>query len=73
MLTISRQRVPGFVLTMSKNVSQICVVQWVIIAALSPLLVSITGIWLNLAIGLLVLIASFRGGALLKKTNLIRV
>ena len=66
-------RIPGFMLTMSKNVTHIYIVQWVVIGFLSPVLVSITNMWVCLLVALLVLCASCFGGNMLKKTNLIKV
>ena len=64
---------PGSLLTMSKNVTQIYIIQWVAIALLSPLLVAVTSIRVNMALALVVLVISYFGGMCLKKTNLIRV
>ncbi len=72
-LRITRNRMPDFLLTMSKNVTQIYIIQWVTIALLSPLLVAVTSIWINMAIALVVLVISCFGGMRLKKTDLIRV
>ena len=57
-------------LIMSKNVTYIYIVQWVIIGFLSPLLVIITDIWVNIAIALAVLIISYFGGKLLNMKKL---
>ena len=64
---------PGFMLTMSKNVAHIYIVQWSIISILSPVLASITNIWINAAFGIAVLIVSYYIGILLKKKNIIRI
>ena len=72
-LLVSRQRFPAFLLTMSKNVTQIYIVQWFFIGLISPVLVSLTSIWANILIGEIVLFVSYIGGNLLKKTNLIKV
>ena len=72
-LLATKDRLPGFMLTMSKNVAQIYIVQWLAIGLLSPLLVMIENIWVNVGMGCLVLIISYLGGLLLKKTNWIRV
>ncbi|MBR6953575.1 MAG: DUF1624 domain-containing protein [Clostridia bacterium] len=72
-LLATKNRLPGFMLTMSKNVAQIYIVQWLAIGLLSPLLVMIENIWVNVGMGCLVLIISYLGGLLLKKTNWIRV
>jgi len=57
---------------MSQNVAQIYIVQWLAIALLSPLLVRVSSIWINILIAFFVLLLSCFGGKLLKKTNLIR-
>ena len=44
-----------------------------IIGFLAPLLVIVTDIWVNIAIGFAVLVLSYFGGILLKKTNPIHV
>ena len=72
-LRATRNRVPGFMLTMSKNVAQIYIVQWLVIGLLSPVLVLVSNIWVNILIGFFVLLLSYYGGKLLRKTNLIRV
>lgn len=72
-LKASKNRLPGFMLTMSKNVSYIYIVQWVLASALAPVLVMITNVWINVVVGIAVLIASYFLGMLLKKTNLIRI
>lgn len=72
-LRLSRQRLPQFMLTMSKNVTQIYVVQWLLIGLLSPLLVSITSVWANILAALVILFIAYIGGILLKKTNLVKV
>ena len=72
-LQLMNNRMPDSLLAMSKTVTQIYIVQWAVIALLSPLLVPITSIWVNIIIGVFVLLVSCYGGALLKKTNLIRV
>lgn len=72
-LLVSRQRFSAFLLTMSKNVTQIYIVQWFVIGLISPVLVSLTSIWANILIGEIVLFVSYIGGNLLKKTNLIKV
>lgn len=64
---------PGFMLTMSKTVAHIYIVQWSIISILSPVLVSITNIWINAAFGIAILIVSYYIGILLKKKNIIRI
>ncbi len=66
-------QIPNFMITMSKNVAQIYVVQWFIIGLMSPVLSSITNLWINVLLGLLILLASYFGGNLVKKWNLIRV
>lgn len=72
-LRAMHNHIPGFMLTMSKNVAQIYIVQWLAIALLSPVLAFVSNIWINILIALFVLLISFYGGKLLKKTNLIRV
>ncbi len=72
-LRITHNRMPGSLLTMSKNVTQIYIIQWAAIALLSPLPVAFTSIWVNMALALVVLVISCFGGMWLKKTNLIRV
>lgn len=44
-----------------------------IIALLSPVLAIVSNIWINILIALFVLLLSYYGGKLLKKTILIRV
>lgn len=44
-----------------------------IIALLSPVLAIVSNIWVNILIALFVLLLSYYGGKLLKKTILIRV
>ena len=73
LLRVCRNRIPDFILTLSKNVTFIYVVQWAVIGFLSPVLVSITDIYANIAIALCVLVVSYFGGILLKRTNLIHV
>ena len=53
---------PGSLLTMSINVTQIYIIQWVTIALLSPLLVAVTSIRVNMALALVVLVISCFGG-----------
>ncbi len=72
-LQASGNRMPGFMLTMSKTVAHIYIVQWSIISILSPVLVSITNIWINAAFGIAILIVSYYIGILLKKKNIIRI
>ena len=67
-LKATTDHIPDFLLIMSKNVTYIYVVKWMIIGFLSPLLVKIMDICLNIAIGVSVLVASYFGGILLKKT-----
>ena len=69
----TRSHIPHFMLTMSKNVARIYIVQWAVIALLSPLLAAVSNIWVNIAIAFFVLIISCFGGMLLKKKNLIRI
>lgn len=72
-LLASRGRIPDFMLTMSKNVSQIYVSQWAFIGVLSPLLAIVTNVWLNILIALCILFASYFCGKLLKEKNIVRV
>ena len=72
-LLASRNRLPEFLFTMSKNVSYIYLIQWPLICILSPVLVGITNIWLNVLAGIAILVASCFLGKLLKKTNLIHI
>ena len=72
-LRLSNGRLSPILLTMSRNVSQIYVVQWLTIGLLSPVLARISSIWPNILIALVILFISYTGGKLLKKTNLIRV
>ena len=72
-LKATTDHIPVFLLAMSKNVTYIYVAQWMIIGFLSPLLVKITDIYLNIAIGVFVHVTSYFGGILLKKTKLILV
>lgn len=72
-LRVTCNHIPGFMLTMSKNVAQIYVAQWIVIALLSPVLAIVSNIWVNILIALFVLLLSYYGGKLLKKTLLIRV
>ena len=72
-LLASRNRMPGFLLTMSKNVSYIYIIQWPLISVLSPLLVGITNIWINVIAGIVILVISYFLGNLLKKKNLIKI
>ena len=69
----TRSHIPHFMLTMSQNVTEIYIVQWAVIALLSPLLAAVSNIWVNIAIAFFVLIISCFGGMLLKKKNLIRI
>ena len=71
-LLATGNRIPGSFLTMSKNVMHIYIVQWLATAIVSPLLASISSIWLNIAIAFSVLVISYFGGMQLKKSNLIR-
>ena len=66
-------RLPEFLLTMSKNVSHIYIVQWSLISILSPVLVPITNIWINIVAGVAILTVSYHLGNLLKKTNLFKI
>ena len=72
-LLAAKNRLPGFIFTMSKNVSYIYIVQWVIISVLSPMLALITNIWIPIIIGIAVLVAACFLGKLLRKSNLIRI
>lgn len=72
-LRVTCNHIPGFMLTMSKNVAQIYVAQWIVIDLLSPVLAIVSNIWVNILIALFVLLLSYYGGKLLKKTILVRV
>lgn len=65
--TLSRQRVPAFLNYMSRNVMEIYIAQWVLIGLLSPLIAQIENVWLNLAVGVAVLICSCFGTKLYVK------
>ena len=72
-LTISKNQIPDFMLTMSKNVSQIYVSQWALIGVLSPLLAVVTSVWVNILIAICILFASYYCGKVLKEKNIIKV
>ena len=70
---LCRNQLHPVLMTMSRNVTQIYVVQWVVIGLLSPVLAGMTNIWSNILTALFVLFVAYFGGKMLKKTNLIRV
>ena len=72
-LLASKNRLPGFLLTMSKNVFYIYIIQWPLISILSSVLVGIKNIWINVIFGIAILVVSYFLGKLLKKMNLIKV
>lgn len=65
----TKHGVPGFAPNMSKGVAQIYLVQWVTITLLSPLLVAIANIWVNIGVAFSVLLISCARGMTLKKTK----
>lgn len=69
----TKNRLPAFLLTMSKNVAHIYIVQWPLISVLAPVIVPITSIWISLFSGIAILVASYYLGMLLKRTNLINI
>lgn len=60
-------------MTMSRNVSEIYVMQWLTIGLLSPVLANLSSVWANILIALFVLFVSYVGGNMLRKANLIKV
>lgn len=70
---LCRNQLHHVLMTMSRNVTQIYVVQWVVIGLLSPVLAGMTNIWSNILAALFVLFVAYFGSKMLKKTNLIRV
>ena len=48
-------------------------ISWIVIALLSPVLAIVSNIWVNILIAFFVLLLSYYGGKLLKKTILVRV
>lgn len=72
-LLAAKNRLPNLILTMSKNVSSIYIVQWAIISILSPALVLITNVWINVAAGIAILAVSYYLGKILKEKNIINI
>ena len=72
-LKASGNRLPDFILTMSKNVAHIYIVQWIIISILAAVLVRITNIWIAAAFGIAILIVSYYIGMWLKNKNLFKI
>ena len=64
-----RGRLPRFLLSMSRNVMPIYIVQWLLIGLLSPVLAGMTNIWINILLGIAVLLVSCAGGRLLEKAG----
>jgi uncharacterized membrane protein len=66
----ARQRLAKFLSKMSKNVMEIYIAQWVLIGFLSPVLILVKNLWVNLLIGVVVLIGSYFGAELYIKLML---
>ena len=60
-------------MTLSANVSQIYLMQWLVIGLLSPVPAGISSVRANILVGMSVPAASCIRGNLLKKTGLFRV
>lgn len=60
----TKQRLAKCLGKMSKNVMEIYIAQWVLIGLLSPALVRVTNLWINLLIGIAVLFGSYYGAEL---------
>ncbi len=58
-LKLTKERIPSFMTEMSKNVMDIYVIQWMIIGCISPVLVRLKSIYVNMAVSVLILIAAF--------------
>jgi hypothetical protein len=72
-LKATNNQIPHFMLTMSKNVSQIYVVQWIVIGFLTPTLIHTPNVWICIPAGLIVLFLSYYGGKSLKNLGWIKV
>ncbi len=60
----AKQRLPKFMSKMSRNVMEIYIAQWVFIGFLSPVLIRVTNLWINLLFGVAVTFASYFGAEL---------
>ena len=65
--TLNRQQIPAVLNYLSRNVMEIYIAQWVLIGLLSPLIARIENMWLNLAVGIAVLIGACFGAKLYMK------
>ncbi len=60
----ANQRLPKFMSKMSRNVMEIYIAQWVFIGFLTPALIYVTNLWINLLAGAAVTAASYFGAEL---------
>ncbi len=66
-MMVSKQRLAKCLGNMSKNVMEIYIAQWVLIGFLSPVLVRVTNLWVNILIGIAVLFGSYYGAEMYKR------
>lgn len=64
---LTNDRLPNFMMTMSKNITYIYVIQWIIISFLYTFLIRIPSVYISFAIALVVLIAAYWLALLLKR------